>query len=230
MAGMQFARRGMAVAAMMVALLVLAACVGTMPAASDDHAGHEMTTTVPSAETPESDEAAAEAADEQAADAGHAGHAGHAPMAVDPELFDAQFIDGMIVHHLGAVAMAEQVLEESERPELRAMAEEIIATQSEEIEQMTAWRDEWYPDLEATTGLTMDMGAMEIGTDPDKSFDQRFLEAMIDHHEGAVEMAEMALESARNSELRTMAEEVIVVQQGEINQMRAWLSEWFDVE
>lgn len=134
----------------------------------------------------------------------------------------------MIVHHEGAIAMAEPVLAESERPELRQMAEAIIAAQQTEVEQMRAWRAEWYPDLAETMG--MDMGQMEIDADEPKPFDQHFLEAMIDHHEGAVGVAEAALDNAEHEELRSMSEEIIAAQQAEIDQMRGWLSEWFGVQ
>ncbi|MEX1020405.1 MAG: DUF305 domain-containing protein, partial [Litorilinea sp.] len=144
--------------------------------------------------------------------------------------FDAQFIDGMIEHHVGAVAMAELVLVESERPELLALAEAIIAAQGEEIDMMNGWRAAWYPDLSASSGMDMDMGAMEIADDPATPFDQRFLEAMIDHHEGAIEMARAAQTMGEHEELRAMADAVIATQQAEIDQMRAWLAAWFDVE
>jgi uncharacterized protein (DUF305 family) len=59
--------------------------------------------------------------------------------------FDLMFIDMMIPHHAGAVAMAQVALSRAEHPELRALAEQIIASQSAEIEQMQAWREQWFP-------------------------------------------------------------------------------------
>jgi uncharacterized protein (DUF305 family) len=59
--------------------------------------------------------------------------------------FDRMFIDMMIPHHASAVAIAEVALTRAERPEIRALAEEIIASQSGEIEQMQPWREEWFP-------------------------------------------------------------------------------------
>jgi uncharacterized protein (DUF305 family) len=73
-------------------------------------------------------------------------------MASDPqelanqEPFDKAFIDNMIPHHESAIEMAQVVLEESENPEIREIAGAIVDAQEREIEQMTSWRDEWYPE------------------------------------------------------------------------------------
>ena len=60
--------------------------------------------------------------------------------------FDKAFIDNMIPHHESAIAMAQVVLEKSENPEIREIAEAIVDAQEREIKQMTSWRDEWYPE------------------------------------------------------------------------------------
>jgi uncharacterized protein (DUF305 family) len=58
-------------------------------------------------------------------------------------------------------------------------------------------------------------------------FDKAFLSEMIVHHEGAVEMAELALTNAKQQELKDLAEAIITAQKGEITQMKAWQKEWF---
>jgi len=52
---------------------------------------------------------------------------------------DVAFACGMIAHHQGAIDMAEVLLEHGDDPQMRALAEEIIAAQVGEIEQMTTW-------------------------------------------------------------------------------------------
>jgi uncharacterized protein (DUF305 family) len=58
--------------------------------------------------------------------------------------FDRAFIDAMVPHHEGAIAMAKELLESGEQPALRKMAEDIIDAQTKEIAQMREWRKAWY--------------------------------------------------------------------------------------
>ncbi len=58
-------------------------------------------------------------------------------------------------------------------------------------------------------------------------FDKAFLTEMIVHHEGAVEMAEAALQNAKHAELKTMAEAIISAQTTEIEQMQNWQKSWY---
>jgi uncharacterized protein (DUF305 family) len=62
------------------------------------------------------------------------------------EPFDLAFTDAMIAHHQQAIEAGEIALEESENPDIRSLAEGIVSSQQAEIEQMTAWRSEWYPE------------------------------------------------------------------------------------
>ena len=58
--------------------------------------------------------------------------------------FDKAFIDEMIVHHQGAIDMANLVLQKSDRPELKKLAQDIITAQSSEIKTMSGWKAEWF--------------------------------------------------------------------------------------
>ena len=60
--------------------------------------------------------------------------------------FDLAFIGAMIPHHQSAIEAGQIALEESQNPDIRSLAEGIISSQQAEIEQMTEWRSEWYPD------------------------------------------------------------------------------------
>ena len=58
--------------------------------------------------------------------------------------YDLRFIDSMIPHHQGALVMAQEVLQNSKRPELIKLARGIITDQNKEITQMQLWRKQWY--------------------------------------------------------------------------------------
>jgi len=136
------------------------------------------------------------------------------------EEFEQAFIAMMIAHHQGALEMAEWLLANGSDQRVRSAAEEVIEAQEVEIELMTGWLREWYGQepasewLEAMTrDMTVMMEAMEAGSDPDRAF----LEEMIGHHQGAIDMAQVALERAEHAELRELARDVIVVQAQEVH-------------
>jgi uncharacterized protein (DUF305 family) len=137
----------------------------------------------------------------------------------------------MIEHHEGAVEMAEIALERAERGELREMAQEIIDAQETEIHQMQDWMDEWHNGGDGDHGISHEEMGMDMDMDEFREaepFDQAFIEAMIDHHQGAIDMSQEVLESTDRDELREMAEEIIEVQKAEIEQMRQWHEDWFE--
>lgn len=57
--------------------------------------------------------------------------------------FDLMFIDMMIAHHQGAIDAANEVIETGSHPQVRALADEVVAAQQAEIDEMTEWRDAW---------------------------------------------------------------------------------------
>src|SRR5690606_18292859 len=58
--------------------------------------------------------------------------------------YEEAWLRGMIVHHIGALRMSEQLLEETDRPELIELANNIIESQTKEVEQMKGWLNSWF--------------------------------------------------------------------------------------
>ena len=158
------------------------------------------------------------------------------------ETYDLRFIDGMIVHHEGAVEMAREALLKSQRPEILELAEAIIAAQADEIELMNRWKNEWYPQADAApvaydpaSGQNVAMtpaqiDAMKMSGDlgaQDDEFDLRFIEAMVPHHQSAVDMALDALAKSQRAEIRNIANEIIAEQKTEIDLMMSWKNLWY---
>jgi|WetSurMetagenome_2_1015567.scaffolds.fasta_scaffold09640_2 uncharacterized protein (DUF305 family) len=139
--------------------------------------------------------------------------------------YDVRFLDAMIEHHRGALAMASQALDSASHAELDTLAAAIIASQTAQIDSMSAWRTALGPDGDTTADPGMDMGAMSVlpGSDP---WDVRFLDAMISHHLAAVGMAETALDSSDDARVRLLAGEIIEQQNAEVSRMEGWRTAW----
>lgn len=142
--------------------------------------------------------------------------------------YDAMFMDGMIVHHQGAIDMAKEAQQKATKPEIKQLAEAILKTQQAEIDQMRTWRKQWYPNVPDMTnmgGMGMNMGAMAVSDGP-ALYDVRFIEAMIPHHENAVMMSNDALQRAEKPEIKQLAQAIIKAQTAEIDQMKQWYAAW----
>lgn len=156
--------------------------------------------------------------------------------------FDLRFIDAMTPHHQGAVEMAKEAQQKSKRPEIQKLAADIIQAQDKEINQMNQWRQAWYPTASAEPvaynsqmGHSMPMSqdqmkgmvmSMNLGATDDQ-FDLRLLNAMIPHHEGAVVMANDALNKSKRPEIKKLAQKIIASQKAEIKQMQQWKQAWY---
>jgi uncharacterized protein (DUF305 family) len=80
--------------------------------------------------------------------------------------YDLQFLDTMIVHHQGAVDMAQPAEKKAKRAEIKTLAKNIIAEQEKEIAQMKKWRTEWFKDQPAAVNMEM-AGMMDSMKDMD---------------------------------------------------------------
>ena len=151
---------------------------------------------------------------------------------VGGEYSDERFIDAMVPHHQGAIDMAEVALENAEHLELLQLAENVISTQQAEIEQLRSIKEQEFGTSEVPMQMSpeeMEMMGME---DPaelanQRPFDLAFINAMIPHHESAIDMAQVALAESDNPAIRDLAGRVVEDQTREIEQMRGWLEEWY---
>jgi uncharacterized protein (DUF305 family) len=164
---------------------------------------------------------------------------------------DQHFIEMMIPHHEDAIEMAELALSRAKRPEIKKLAQAIIKDQNREIEQMRSWYKKWYgTEVPATPmagmgmrmhqgrGEGMNQGMMRMSMHPDmqmhldtlknsSDFDREFIREMIPHHQMAVMMSRMVVNSGTHPELRNLAQSIIKAQTSEINQMQQWYQAWY---
>ena len=144
--------------------------------------------------------------------------------------FDRAFIDAMVPHHESAIAMAREAKEAGlDQPDLVKVADDILANQQAEINEMKGWRAEWFgsPAIDADGASALGMSESEMGMehDPDAlknstDINADFAQMMITHHEGAIEMAKLAEDRAEHDEIKDLAEAIISAQEREIDVMR----------
>ena len=148
---------------------------------------------------------------------------------------DVEFAQGMIPHHEQAIEMAEIAQDPARQagPEVIDLAARVQTAQDLEIATMTGWLTAWGQpvEMDTTDGHDMssmpgmmsaeDMDAMAMMTGPD--FDDMWLTMMIEHHEGAIEMATTEANDGVNADAIALAGQIVVAQQGEIDEMTALL-------
>ncbi|WMD08473.1 DUF305 domain-containing protein [Streptomyces sp. FXY-T5] len=207
------ARRAALVAATGAAALVLAACGG-------------------------------DGADRAAGGAGHGDAGSHAPAgspspagAHNPQ--DVAFAQGMIPHHRQALEMARLAADRASSGTVKDLAKRIEKAQDPEIRTMSGWLKTWGEKVPEGTGAGgtdhsgsghsgmpgmmcgEDMAALEKLTG--KAFDVQFLTMMVEHHEGAVEMAGTERSKGRHTAAKAMADDIVTAQNAEISEMNKLL-------
>lgn len=147
---------------------------------------------------------------------------------------DIAFAMGMVPHHQQAVEMADMILgKDGIDPQVIALAEKIKAAQGPEITLMKGWLDTWgspyesmgdMPGMDMGTGMMSeeDMARLDSATGVEAS--RLFLEQMIEHHNGAIEMADVQAVGGTNPEARELAKNIIKSQTAEIDEMQAILA------
>ena len=144
---------------------------------------------------------------------------------------DVMFAQMMIPHHEQAIELSDIALDPAVGASdvVRALAEQIKGAQDPEIDQMKSLLAGWGQSMTMDSDMdhsTMMSGMLTLEELASVSqlrgseFDSAWLEAMIAHHEGAIEMAEDALENGSNSDIRALCEAIIAAQQAEIDEMR----------
>jgi uncharacterized protein (DUF305 family) len=160
---------------------------------------------------------------------------------------DVMFAQMMIPHHQQAVEMATLAETRATNPQVKTLAAQIKAAQAPEIATMTRWLTAWGQptaapsghDMGGMPGMSSAMPSMIHGmpgmmSDADMAklkaasgteFDRQFLQMMIDHHKGAIEMARAEQANGANPDAKALAARIIQTQQAEIDTMQKMLAQ-----
>lgn len=146
---------------------------------------------------------------------------------------DVAFASNMIPHHQQAVELSALVPDRSTNPPLIALAQQISAEQQPEVNVMKVFLVQWNENPDSNSGhgghgntmqgmvdeATMTKLKSLSGTE----FDKLWLESMISHHQGAVEMAKAEMANGDNVDAKSLANNIVTTQEAEIGQMKQML-------
>lgn len=165
---------------------------------------------------------------------------------------DVAFATDMIPHHAQALSMVDLTRGRPLDPPLRRLTQRILEAQAPEIQTMVGWLQDWHRPVPATMRDHVNadehagmggMGAVEgkdasaampgmmsaqemraLADAPDADFAEEWLRAMVEHHEGAIEMARTEQASGEYAETTALARRIADSQSTEIDQMKEMLS------
>ncbi|MYS91827.1 MULTISPECIES: DUF305 domain-containing protein [Streptomyces] len=176
---------------------------------------------------------------------GHDAHASASPSAGDEtgtaagahNAQDVSFAQGMIPHHRQALEMARLADGRASSGAVKDLADRIEKAQDPEIRTMTGWLKAWGEDVpeagggmdhsasghSGMPGMMGDEDMAQLEKSSGKAFDQKFLTLMVEHHEGAVEMATTEKSKGRYGPAKAMADDIVTAQNAEISEMNKLL-------
>ena len=153
---------------------------------------------------------------------------------------EAGFARDMSIHHQQAVQMAMLIIDRTDDPAIRLLAQDIALTQQNQVGQMRGWLDLWKlsptgsePAMQwmghASDGPLPGMATSEeidqLGKLSGVAADKTFLQLMVRHHEGGAPMAQAALERSDEPVVRRLARSIVQSQTAEVTLMKEMLSE-----
>lgn len=140
---------------------------------------------------------------------------------------DVTFAQNMIMHHRQALDLARLAPGRAQDAQVKRLASSVQASQAPEIDLMSRWLGAWgaeVPEDMSSMDMAGSMPGMQSLKDmraladlKGQEFDQRFLQMMKDHHEGAITMAKEQLTKGSDAEAKNLASQVIVEQGAEID-------------
>lgn len=144
---------------------------------------------------------------------------------------DVTFAQMMIPHHEQAVEMSDTLLAKDgiDTP-IRELATQIKDAQQPEIDQLKQWLGDWgaaessMPGMDHGGGMMSESDMTALTDAPDSEAGRLYIEQMIVHHEGAVEMAQSQISDGKNADAIAMAETIVATQSDEISLMKDLLS------
>jgi uncharacterized protein (DUF305 family) len=146
---------------------------------------------------------------------------------------DVTFVQAMIPHHEQAIEMSKPADSRAQTDRVKELAKRIESAQTPEIERMKSLLSSWGESMDGEGHGGHDMGAgmmsesamAELQGVSGGSFDRMFLLMMIEHHNGAIEMADEELKNGQSKEAKDLATQIKSAQQDEVQEMQRLVQE-----
>lgn len=138
--------------------------------------------------------------------------------------FDLRYINAMIAHHRGAMLLAEQLGKNTARPEMKTLSENILNDEPQAIAELYAWKKDWYGD----TKSVRDPIVANLGPAGD-TFDLRFLNAIIAHHEAGIVMTQETRLKSSRAEILDNANAVEAFLSNGLETLKSLRSAWYNI-
>ncbi|WP_119674622.1 DUF305 domain-containing protein [Deinococcus sp. RM] len=162
----------------------------------------------------------------------HSGHAmpgmtasqGPNLTALSGKAFDRAYLSMMIAHHQGALDMARAAQPRLKDAKVKAWAAAVIQDQTREITLMTGWlKPLGGVDSAARTHMQGMMAGMVAPLKTAANADRAFVQSMLPHHQGALEMAAVALMRSSDARVLKLSRDIVRAQADEMYAYRLWL-------
>ena len=140
----------------------------------------------------------------------------------NPQLADLYYLNDMAAHHMQAILLAQQAEKHSRRPEIRALAKEIQANEPKLITNLLTWKKEWYRDYRPLPQKPV----VQLGT-YDNSFDLRFLNALINHHNEGIAVTKTIRTISTRSLVLNDADAVEAFLSRSLITLSTWRTQWY---
>ena len=135
---------------------------------------------------------------------------------------DLRYINAMVAHHRGAILLATVAKKESKRTEIRELASMILENEPKLINELYDWKRDWYGD----TRRVNDPITPNLST-ADKTFDLRFLNALIAHHEAGIAMTQEVRMKSSNKNVLNNADAVESFLKNSLVTLKDWRTTWY---
>ena len=146
---------------------------------------------------------------------------------------DVAFATDMIPHHQQAVELSAMVPDRSTNAELIALAQQVSAEQQPEINVMKVFLVQWNENPDTSSGheghgntmagMVDEATMAKLKSLTGAEFNKLWLESMISHHQGAIEMAKAEIANGDNVDAKALAKNIVTTQEAEMGQMKQML-------